>query len=609
MTTVEDAANRRQHRLVVGLAVGILPATLLCVLAWKTAQIRREQAAVVALIKRGASLYRCNFDDRVSIDAYLWNFCGRGDGPVRTVHFGEAEVDEAVWEELKRLPYLTGLHLWDASFSDGDLQHLEQHPNITWLELRGTNITDAGLKHVAALTGLTALILDDTAISDSGLKELKGLKELSLLSLAGTQVTDAGFDDPGWLPPVNSLQLNRTRITDLTIEHVMKFPDLNDLDVSDTSVSDAGVACLVDGLWSLNLARTGITDAGLIHLGTLANVRRLNLSGTKITDAGLPRLGGLRELDSLDVSKTRITDAGLKGLRGLKELEHLTMHDTAVTDVGAAVLREALPDLHIECAHIPDDLPPKMHASYLHGELMAMGPQERPRPPTVRDIFEDDNVAALASAAATGKRDEIARLVASGTDVNAAGKGGITPLLWALFAQSKEGYRELLLLKANPNARPPDGQSVVNFVAQITDDREWLSLALQHGGDPNLVIDDGCGASPYTPIFNAICQRNAKGASLLIEAGADVDYRNGAGDTPLSLAVDVAAYDIVLDLLETGADYESTNSEGQKILDTIAQSANDLQVTCNPVRKSAYRKVVEWLEQRPAKPPEPKSQQ
>src|SRR5258706_3261845 len=46
----------------------------------------------------------------------------------------------------------------------------------------------------------------------------------------------------------------------------------------------------------LNLAGTGVTDAGLAHIAGLKNLRRLNLENTGITDAGLAHLKGLAEL-------------------------------------------------------------------------------------------------------------------------------------------------------------------------------------------------------------------------------------------------------------------------------------------------------------------------
>jgi internalin A len=46
----------------------------------------------------------------------------------------------------------------------------------------------------------------------------------------------------------------------------------------------------VNGLTSLNLSRTKITDAGLAHLRSLTKLQDLNLVDTSVTRAGVQRL-------------------------------------------------------------------------------------------------------------------------------------------------------------------------------------------------------------------------------------------------------------------------------------------------------------------------------
>ena len=50
---------------------------------------------------------------------------------------------------------------------------------------------------------------------------------------------------------------------------------------------------------------TGVSDAGLWHLGRLTNLRSLDLSQTKITDSGLKSLQMLTKLELLDLTDTK----------------------------------------------------------------------------------------------------------------------------------------------------------------------------------------------------------------------------------------------------------------------------------------------------------------
>ena len=68
----------------------------------------------------------------------------------------------------------------------------------------------------------------------------------------------------------------------------------------------------------MNLNGTRITDAGLVHLSGLTNLRDLwltgtgvGLTGTGVTDAGLVHLSGLKKLEVLDLDGTGVTDSGL----------------------------------------------------------------------------------------------------------------------------------------------------------------------------------------------------------------------------------------------------------------------------------------------------------
>ncbi len=80
------------------------------------------------------------------------------------------------------------------------------------------------------------------------------------------------------------------------------------------------------GLESLDLAHSGITDKTLSQLGKiLPRLHALNLNGTMITDEALSLLRDAKSLRKLSLARTMITDDGLRSLAELPHLEELVL--------------------------------------------------------------------------------------------------------------------------------------------------------------------------------------------------------------------------------------------------------------------------------------------
>lgn len=164
------------------------------------------------------------------------------------------------------------------------------------------------------------------------------------LDLRGTAATDADLVQLAnpLFKNVTTVLLARTRITDSGLLHLKHLP-LIQLDLYYTKVTDEGLKHL-DGLplRQLNLTGAAISDRGLPHLGGLP-LHGLILRNTRITDKGLIYLQRL-SLKFLDLSYTEITDNGLAHLSPLSKLEQLDLSFTVVTDSALAYLK-ALPAL------------------------------------------------------------------------------------------------------------------------------------------------------------------------------------------------------------------------------------------------------------------------
>jgi internalin A len=82
----------------------------------------------------------------------------------------------------------------------------------------------------------------------------------------------------------------------------------------------------------------------LKDLTALEGLQTLSLSNTNVTDAGLKDLTVLKELKELNLAETKVTDVGLKDLAVLKGLRKLDLYKTDVTDTGIARLQKAPPE-------------------------------------------------------------------------------------------------------------------------------------------------------------------------------------------------------------------------------------------------------------------------
>lgn len=145
--------------------------------------------------------------------------------------------------------------------------------------------------------------------------------------------------------------------------------------------------------------------------------------------------------------------------------------------------------------------------------------------PNYKDSY---NTSLLMFAAGAGNLDIVKLLVEKGADVNFSGSSNLTPLTMVSYSP-------------NPN---PD---IVTYL-------------IKHGAKIN-PIDSGW----KTPLQEAIIQRKANIAKVLILLGANLNIPDGMGNTPLINAV-MQLPKVVPLLVEKGAKINSLNPQGMSVL-------------------------------------------
>ena len=207
--------------------------------------------------------------------------------------------------------------------------------------------------------------------------------------------------------------------------------------------------------------------------------------------------------------------------------------------------------------------------------------------------FNDPQVIKLCRATISGNVRVIDELVAAGVDVNARGKGGMTPLLFSLVGTNKSGLRRLMAHGADPNLQRDDRESFIYYAAKA-DDPEFLRMALKNGGNPNLR-----GPRQKTPLFEAAVENNdnvEEQLKLLLEHGANLNALTnprGANENAAMAAAGINQYESALYLLHRGIDPTHKNRWGY----TIAYPLEENGIGYNP-RSEGYdarTKVAQFL--------------
>ena len=181
------------------------------------------------------------------------------------------------------------------------------------------------------------------------------------------------------------------------------------------------------------------------------------------------------------------------------------------------------------------------------------------RSKSASEIFSDVKVAALADAAASGKVDEIDRLIKNGVTIDGLSKHGMTPLLFALSKKNLRGAEALLKAGANPNhaiESPSEiGGRPMILLFITTDAVDIVELLLKYGANPNTRNPEKVNGNDFNVgqslLYQAVMYKPM--VNLLVKYGADVNLKSLESESPLASAAGLGQLDVVDFLLDHGA--------------------------------------------------------
>jgi len=226
------------------------------------------------------------------------------------------------------------------------------------------------------------------------------------------------------------------------------------------------------------------------------------------------------------------------------------------------------------------------------------------------EYFTDPQIVALCKAIEREDLAEMERLVQAGANVNARGKDGMTPLLWA-YPAGEKALEKVLELGADPNTQYDSGfrsngmidagdsllfiamKSTAPMNTQYVEKfQNYVDILLKHGADPNLVQKK----LKTVPLYNAIRFQNTDATKKLIQSGVDVDWKDDTDTSLVAYAARVRSYAVLRLLLYSGADYRTINNNGLTVALILASNYRFMQD--NSELGHQYREIVAWFEKR-----------
>jgi len=254
-----------------------------------------------------------------------------------------------VAEAVSKCAGLASLCLAGVPLTVGASLALGAVGSLTDLDLENTGLTDRGCTALAVLKGLRRLNLSDNRVSANGAAALASLRGLEDLDLGHTDVSDLGCQHLSGLTGLTRLCLDCPDVTDEGVRCLRDLRGLSDLDLFGCRVHDTTLALLcgrLAGLTRLEACGGSLTDAVAFSLPKLRRLRVLSLAQNfRLTGRVCSALAEVPTLHRVNLANTGVDDAGLRALAGLPELVCVSAVNTRVTGRGAEELQAAAPCL------------------------------------------------------------------------------------------------------------------------------------------------------------------------------------------------------------------------------------------------------------------------
>ena len=177
---------------------------------------------------------------------------------------------------------------------------------------------------------------------------------------------------------------------------------------------------------------------------------------------------------------------------------------------------------------------------------------------------ENDSFTALHFAVQEGHHDVVEVLIDAGADIEAKSSEGCAPLHYACGDGKLAIVKLLVKAGADVCATDDQGSTCLNVASGNGHTETVRYLVGLTEVDVNAANDHSC-----TSLHAAVMRNNERHPEIgqvLIDAGADIEAKNGQGRSPLLMACQVGKLDVVKMLVKAGADVCATDNQGATCL-------------------------------------------
>lgn len=271
------------------------------------------------------------------LDIYDSNINSRGLYEIRGLEqlerlsLGEG-ITNAGMRVVANLKSLKGLHLKGCRITDVGLGKICKNLLLEELALSGKKLSNEGLAHLSKISTLRYLLLGGNNFTDDGMAYLKDVSLLKTLHAGYAHaITDAGVKHLSEHPGLERISFHwNENITDKGVGYLKDMPALKKLDVGHAQITGKAIIDLkqVETLEYLHLPNTGFTDADMVHLAGLVNLKYIWVSGSSIsplTDKSLSSIAKLKKLEQLCIGGAGFSDKGMDHIVGLTNLKKLKL--------------------------------------------------------------------------------------------------------------------------------------------------------------------------------------------------------------------------------------------------------------------------------------------
>lgn len=220
------------------------------------------------------------------------------------------------------------------------------------------------------------------------------------------------------------------------------------------------------------------------------------------------------------------------------------------------------------------------------------------------EYFDDPKVIALCHAIERDDIDEMQAAVATGADINAIGKHGMTPLMWAFPDHKVKRFEWLLKHGADPNVCLTGDLGIgheyfgeggsATFLATGSAWDDYFDAVVKNGGNPNLA----CAGQKYSLLQQALVfggENRFERVIALCDAGADLNDFGNATISPVMRAVSLGEYLLALELLKRGARVDAYHTGGLKQLRHFVVMQESWLHQRSDAQLQQYSHLVDWM--------------